>query len=536
MFAKGGFTEEAYVTKGAVTLQGVGGEKIPLEQADLIIMNPPFTRAERLPETYKVQLKDRLKDYQDLIFGRVGLHIFFVLLADRFVKNGGRVALVLPATVLRITSMKGARKLWVNNYHVEYIITTWERAAFSEAAQFREILLIAKKLKHHKEKGEVSNSLKCAVVVLKRLPKNLEEANRITNLIRNKKLEMAVHETYSDDNITMTTISQGELKKIVGNMFTLISTSDPQLRELERATTLKAGDKLTVCDQFFKKNDIDAYEDVYIPPFNSTFVVQRSRAIKKQDIWVVKEEKPKTIIAENRFLGTTINIPSSALKRGFRRPAGCNILDISDDLDYIVVDKFSGAEQIFPNKSKAERAIRNIGRWKEIVNSKEANLVISRRFDISAKGTKLLAFYSATPIFGVDMWSVKGFNEEEAKIFVLWFNSTLNLLQMLIYRTETRGAWMKLHEYQIRESMMLNPNALTHQERKHLLDLFVKLKKQEFPSILEQLKIKFPLRVEIDKAVFRVLGFGDDEISRILDYLYPALANEIEQLKRLMEG
>jgi hypothetical protein len=28
-----------------------------------------------------------------------------------------------------------------------------------------------------------------------------------------------------------------------------------------------------------------------------------------------------------------------------------------------------------------------------------------------------------------------------------------------------------------------------------------------------------------------VLGFGDDEINRILDYLYPALANEIQQPK-----
>jgi hypothetical protein len=62
------------------------------------------------------------------------------------------------------------------------------------------------------------------------------------------------------------------------------------------------------------------------------------------------------------------------------------------------------------------------------------------------------------------------------------------------------------------------------------------VKDESFPSILEQLKTRFPLRVEIDKALLRVLGFGDDEISRIVDYLYPALANEIEQLKRLMEG
>jgi len=48
-------------------------------------------------------------------------------------------------------------------------------------------------------------------------------------------------------------------------------------------------------------------------------------------------------------------------------------------------------------------------------------------------------------------------------------------------------------------------------------------------NILEQMKTKFPLRVEIDEAVLGVLGFGDDEINRILDHLYPALANEIQQ-------
>jgi hypothetical protein len=37
------------------------------------------------------------------------------------------------------------------------------------------------------------------------------------------------------------------------------------------------------------------------------------------------------------------------------------------------------------------------------------------------------------------------------------------------------------------------------------------------------------LLVAIDKAVLGVLGFGDEKINRILDYLYPALANEIQQ-------
>ena len=39
-----------------------------------------------------------------------------------------------------------------------------------------------------------------------------------------------------------------------------------------------------------------------------------------------------------------------------------------------------------------------------------------------------------------------------------------------------------------------------------------------------------------DSRGLQVLGFGDDEINRILDYLHPALANEIQQLKTLMQG
>jgi len=53
---------------------------------------------------------------------------------------------------------------------------------------------------------------------------------------------------------------------------------------------------------------------------------------------------------------------------------------------------------------------------------------------------------------------------------------------------------------------------------------------------LKQLKDRFPARVAIDKIVLDVLGFGDVEINRIPDYLYPALAKEIQQLKTLMQG
>jgi len=53
---------------------------------------------------------------------------------------------------------------------------------------------------------------------------------------------------------------------------------------------------------------------------------------------------------------------------------------------------------------------------------------------------------------------------------------------------------------------------------------------------LEQLRGRFWARVEIDKAILKVLGFNETETNQLLDYLYPALTKEIEQLKTLMQG
>jgi hypothetical protein len=40
----------------------------------------------------------------------------------------------------------------------------------------------------------------------------------------------------------------------------------------------------------------------------------------------------------------------------------------------------------------------------------------------------------------------------------------------------------------------------------------------------------------LKKTVLRALGYSEDEAGQILDHLYPALASEVEQLKRLMQG
>jgi type I restriction-modification system DNA methylase subunit len=514
--------EEAYVEKGAVTLEGIGGEQIPLEKADVVIMNPPFTRQERLPKEYKDALMKRLKDYENYLHGQLGLYGHFILLADKFVEEDGKLALVLPATVLRVKSAFGIRKLLTEKYQMEHIITAWERAAFSEGAQFREILLIARKTK-------APDNSKCCITSLKKLPTSIEEARESSEKIKMATHNMSVGDTYFDDNMTLRMITKKELKENLGNLYILISSTDLRIPAVLEQVTRKILNKTMRFGDYLERVKGQILRFDYKPEFHGTFVVREFRAIKKLDQWVVKEFTDEGVIVENRFTRETIKIPFKALALGLRRPSRTDKMKLTDISDYIVISNFENSKKLVNDPQILEK-------WKNYINLRLSYLLISRRFDISARGTNLLAFCSTKPMTGVDMWNVRGILFDDAAILTLWFNGIFNLTSLLVHRTETRGAWMKIHEYMLKDSLMLDPSKLSIEERNLLLEVFNKIKDVSFPCVLEQLRGRFWARVEIDRAILKVLGFNEQETNQILDYLYPALTKEIEQLKTLMQG
>ncbi|MGQ9625263.1 MAG: HsdM family class I SAM-dependent methyltransferase, partial [Candidatus Bathycorpusculaceae bacterium] len=418
--------EEAYVEKGAVTLEGIGGEQIPLEKADVVIMNPPFTRQERLPKEYKKALMKRLENYEDYLHGQLGLYGHFILLADKFVKEDGRIALVLPATVLRVKSALGIRKLLTENYQIEHIITAWERAAFSEGAQFREILLIARKTK-------TDNNSKCYVTSLRKLPTSTEEARNFAEKIKSISQTLDLGNVYANNVLIMCAIAQKELKQNIKNLYLLISTYDLKVPLVEEQIFKRSSQKLSKTEDYLEAKRGEIFEFDYRPPYHGVFLVKPFRAIKKLDEWIVKNENGEYVVIENRFTKEELKVPRKVLASGLRRPARTDKIDLTAILDYIIISNFSDAYRLLRNPSVLEK-------WKTYVEPRLANLLISRRFDISATGTRFIAYYSSLSIVGVDMWSVKGIPKDEAKIITLWFNSTLNLLSALTRRTETRGA------------------------------------------------------------------------------------------------
>jgi len=515
------YFKPAEKAKGVVSLTGEIPEEINLEKYDVVIMNPPFTRQERIPENYKAILFDRFKDYKDYLNSQMSYFGYFVLLADKFLKDNGRMALVLPATALHVKSAEGLRKLWSEKYHMECIITTWHRLAFSESAAFREILLVAKKTKP-------SEDAVTKICILKKLPDKMSKAHEIADKIKNLKSE------YEDDEIAVKIHPYSKLTADTTDWHKLISLSDLKLIEL--LDDLLSSERLVPLSQIAEAERSDL-EHFKFGDFHGFILKDAKRLERKTDHWFVEKEKENFIVIRHRKLIHTLEVPLNCVTRALRRFSYIDTIDVTENSDYLIQSWFDKIPEMarcaLSSKELGALNANVINSWKNKFERKKAHLLLARRLYLSSPGTCLIAFYSDTPTVGIDLWSLKGLNKEDAKILALWLNSSINILQLLYLGVACEGPWMKLHDYMLDRLLVPNPKTLTTKEKEELLEIFRNHGKTSFKSVTEQLKNGDKKREAVDKAWLKLLGYKG-EPATFLTQLYRAVLEEIKIIDQLM--
>ena len=137
----------------AVSQIDSGEEMAQTDPADLVIMNPPFTRDslrhDQFPRSVETKLKARERQ---LLAGSptymAGYSGAFMFLAERISKaRKGSVAAILPLVSATDASGLEIRRFLGRNYHVEYIVSSHdpERIYFSENTDIGEILLVCRR-------------------------------------------------------------------------------------------------------------------------------------------------------------------------------------------------------------------------------------------------------------------------------------------------------------------------------------------------------------------------------------------------------
>jgi hypothetical protein len=182
-------TELAITAKAA---EGMGEKEketwaaLPHASFDLVVMNPPFTRStdhgsskhNNVPNPMfaafsnsKEEQKKMAEATQRLTVGtsahgNAGEASIFLVLADRKIKDGGRLALVMPLSLMMGESWEDSRALLTNNYRDLILVsiagTSDIDSSFSADTGMAECLLIGRK---HKQENK-----RATFVVLKERP------------------------------------------------------------------------------------------------------------------------------------------------------------------------------------------------------------------------------------------------------------------------------------------------------------------------------------------------------------------------------
>ncbi len=490
------------------------GEVFKLQPVDVVIMNPPFTRKERLTSG--------MKSIQWSFLGDQNYWAYFIPLADSLLKKYGKIAAVLPRDIFRGKYSRSVRQYLFKDsaYNLKYVVKTTKDTAFSENARFRDYLIVL-------EKG--GGQTKCAFVYLKKKLSELSiEASSIPLTVKHLK----EGEEFEDETVFVTWKDQSD-----------ISTSYRDLGQLVTFNT-RAGEFLL---SFYKKALSKATTRV-IRLSESKTHIQVLRGLEPSVenllnlIFVVRPigkdrtgRSELTLSQQGKKIGATLKgsplffeIPTNVTKKGLKTAAYVNQLDVSGISDLVILKQFAGLQEI-QNKLGVLKVD-----FDDIANkAKErmSHLLLARRFNFAAPGTKALAFFSSDKVLGGKAFWTFSTDLDESKVLCLWLNSTLAFIESLLLQSETEGSFIEITKEKLLEFHIPD---LTTCDTANLLEVFEQIKHVEFPPLVEQFENPPEARMIIDRAVLTTIGYSNSEIEEILPELYKAMATELRSWEELM--
>jgi len=487
------------------TQTGIKGEEEKLfipKYYDLIVMNPPFTRAtgrggkkrgglfgfiidDEIRDKFLIEFssvrseirKNLIQNAKNYLkgtslsyllesneykafksIGPAGEGLLFLYLADKWIKKGGKIAFVLPKNLLLASSWFLARVLLLSNYKLEYIVISFDSENgynFSESTKLSECLFVAKKSTEHSEEEQTK------IIMLLKKPKTSVEAISLVN----------------------------EIERVHNNDYVEINECSAFVVFIKRKLLIE---NLNNWGRF-----------IFLPSFTilRNYITFLNGKIKFENL---NEKIP--IIRLNEII-TSIGIDRHQFKDIFKivkrkTPGSVKVL-------------FGGSEQI---REKIYRSTNSFAlpneNGKRIFKEKANNLLLPERVRFNT--AHALSLYLDTKTLGNMFYSIKLKDESEKKIkaLCLWFNTTFGMLSIIADRQETEGAWINIKMTQWKLIPVLNVNELDEEILDHLAIVFEKFKDLDFGRIPEQYnkeKSCYNLRLDLDKLFLNALQIDVDK-------------------------
>jgi len=472
-----------------------------LPELDLCIMNPPFTRSVggnllfgNLPAQDRHVMQKKLKHLvgSQSVSASItaGLGSVFIALADRYLKNGGRIALVLPRALLSGVAWEKTREVFHQDYHLEYLFVSHdpEHWNFSENTDLSEVLLIARK--RPRKQAAATERVHC--VNLWSHPRNSIEALTVAHALREngtppdvRKGQGALEIFYGKKVAEVISVPWSWLKRGLWSFPCAFAQSD-----LLRSLLFLLEGKL------------------YLP---ARGIIRSKHKLRLC---------PLTEIAEFGFDRRDIH-------DGFKLAASKTAYPAFWQHDASRVFTLQQAPNRFLTplpKATPGRPLREATHlWK-----KAGRLLMAERLRLNTM--RLTAVLVEQKVLSNVWWTLtckKGGAEAE-KALALWLNSSLGILLLLGHREETQGAWVGFKKPVLGQMPVLDVSGSGARSTNKLAQAFDALAEKSllpFPHMAED-----PVRADIDQAVASALGLPDFSVLRQLLAREPILCLSMSRL------
>ena len=492
--------------------------RVPKDEFDLVIMNPPFTRTDRAAkylDTSKLNsiLNEEFTGRNYANTTRSGLAAPFTILGDEAVKPGGRLALVVPSGLLSRETWQPIRDFLDENYHLEHVVISWAKGepAFSENSDFREVLVVARKLESDSDSGHFTMLThvdeEFDFVQARLIGSELTGGigpNRIT-------IQQPHEEPIIDGNEKLGAVKSVP-KSITGrttdNWYRLVAFRNQNLLRL----------MLTVEGYL---SGVHAPYNIRLPDAFSTL-----DAISDSVNLFMKNKKSAGYdYADEPVAGGDPVVVSSRYGRlGAEEDSG----------RWVYRDPSLSVTEPFEYGTGHLLVMRKMNVWSTMQVGAIASADGSR-----FAGSSWIPVEMPTDLTSADGKPIEP--EEAARVVGTWLHSTFGMIPYLGYRAETEGAYGEWKTNQVRRITALDPSKLTREQVDDLLGIFDEHHEREWDLLRAQLRDArdepdHPRR-KLDEAVAEVVfenrtKHGDESVG--LDRLYADLYETLELLGGVM--
>lgn len=475
----------------------------PLPSLDVCVMNPPFVRSVggnllfgSMPDQrgeMQGELARRVRVNGLAASSTAGLGSVFAAIADRHIKDGGRIALVLPAALMTGIAWEKTRDLINRGYALETVISSHDPAAwnFSENTDLSEVLLIARK-RRSPEKDKL----------------RAKEVTQFINLWHNPKTSahaLAIGEAI----LRGAPAPVGVPAKPVHGISEIV------------VGTQKYGEMLEI-----------PWEDVRAGSWIGCAFAQTSLL---RTTWMLKR---------GRFYqpgrNETLPLPIQSLKQiGTLGPDRRDIADgftvsrsrtvypalIGHRADHITTIEVEPNSWLSPRVVPAEgRPARDVG----LLWPRAGTVMIAERSRLNTQRTLAVRL----PERGLsNVWwplQLRHADERAEKVIALWLNSTLGILTLVAHRVPTEGAWVQFKKPTLENLPILDVRSLSEIQLNQLASAYREVAGTGLGALKDM--AEDPVRAAIDQAFSKVLGLPS------LDGLRAELAREPVICDRALGG